>query len=208
MLLGEVVDELLNQNGLADTGTAEQARLAATDVGLEQVDSLDAGLEDLGLGGELVETGRCMVDGVELLHLGHGLAVDRLAQHVPDAAEGLRTYGHLHRCTSVLYGQTAYQAVGRRHGYGANQVTREVHLNLENDIDVAHGGSSFHGQSVVDRRHMIRSELNVDNRANDTDNVSDGTLRGRRSSIGFFSHLCTKGSAPTTNSLNNVLKTP
>ena len=63
VLLGEVVDEFLNQNGLADAGAAEQARLSATDVGLEQVDGLDAGLEDLGLGGELVEAGRCMVDG-------------------------------------------------------------------------------------------------------------------------------------------------
>ena len=71
MLLGEVVDELLNQNGLADAGAAEQARLAATDVGLKQVDGLDAGLDDLGLGGELVETGRCMVDGVEPVSYTH-----------------------------------------------------------------------------------------------------------------------------------------
>ncbi len=113
------------------------------------------------------------MDGCPLLNVGHGHTVNGLAYNVPDAAEGLRIYGHLHRCTSVLYGQTAYQAVGRRHGNGANQVTREVHLNLENDIDVAHGDSSFHGQSVVDRRHMIRSRLDVESkRANDTDNAS------------------------------------
>ena len=63
MLLGEVVDELLNQNGLADAGATEQTRLAATDVGLEQVDGLDAGLEDLGLGGELVKAGSRVVNG-------------------------------------------------------------------------------------------------------------------------------------------------
>ncbi len=90
VLLGEVVDELLNQNGLADAGAAEQTRLAATDIGLEQVNGLDAGLEDLGLGGELIEAGRSVVDGVELLHLGHGLTVDRLAHDVPNAAERLR----------------------------------------------------------------------------------------------------------------------
>ena len=64
-----------------------------------------------------------------------------------------------------------------------------MHLNLEDDVKIARGGSSFHGQGVVDCRHVIRSKLNVNNRANDTDDVSDGTLRGRRSSIGFFSHL-------------------
>ena len=55
MLLGEVVDELLNKHRLANAGATEQTRLAATDVGLEQVNGLDAGLEDLGLRGELVE---------------------------------------------------------------------------------------------------------------------------------------------------------
>ena len=44
---GNVVDKLLNQNGLADTGTAEQTDLAALGVGADQVNDLDAGLEDL-----------------------------------------------------------------------------------------------------------------------------------------------------------------
>ena len=58
VLLGEVVDELLDQNGLADAGAAEQTCLTATNVGLKKVDGLDTGLEDLGLGGELVKAGR------------------------------------------------------------------------------------------------------------------------------------------------------
>ena len=48
VLLGEVVDELLDQHGLADAGAAEQADLAALRVGREQVDDLDARLEHLG----------------------------------------------------------------------------------------------------------------------------------------------------------------
>jgi hypothetical protein len=51
---GEVVDELHDDDGLADTRAAEQAGLAALDVGLEQVDDLDAGLEDLRLGLEVL----------------------------------------------------------------------------------------------------------------------------------------------------------
>ena len=129
VLLGEVVDELLNQNGLADAGTAEQARLAATDVGLEQIDGLDAGLEDLGLGGELVETGRCMVDGVELLHLGHGLAVDGLAHNVPNSAERLGANGHLHGLTGIGGDEAALQAVGRGHGDRADDAARKLALD-------------------------------------------------------------------------------
>ena len=48
MLLGEVVDQLLNQNRLANASAAKQARLATADVGLQQVDGLDARLKDLG----------------------------------------------------------------------------------------------------------------------------------------------------------------
>ena len=45
--LGDVVDQLHDQHGLADAGAAEQADLAALGVGREQVDDLDAGDEDL-----------------------------------------------------------------------------------------------------------------------------------------------------------------
>lgn len=49
--LGDVVDELLNEHSLADTGTAEEADLTTTGVRGEEVDDLDTGLENLGSGG-------------------------------------------------------------------------------------------------------------------------------------------------------------
>ena len=47
MLLGDVVDQFLNDDGLADAGAAEQTDLAALQKRLDQVDDLDAGLEHL-----------------------------------------------------------------------------------------------------------------------------------------------------------------
>ena len=61
--LGDVVDQLHDQHGLADAGAAEQADLAALGVGREQVDDLDAGDEDLRFGRLLGEGGRRLVDG-------------------------------------------------------------------------------------------------------------------------------------------------
>ena len=61
-VLGDAVDHLLDEDGLADARTAEQADLAALDVGGEQVDDLDAGPEHLGLGLELVEARGLRVD--------------------------------------------------------------------------------------------------------------------------------------------------
>ena len=48
--LGDVVDELLDEHGLADTGTAEETNLSTTGVGGEEIDDLDTGLENLGSG--------------------------------------------------------------------------------------------------------------------------------------------------------------
>ena len=65
VFLGDVVDQLLDEHGLADAGAAEQADLAALGVWREQVDDLDAGLEDLRLG-RLVDkagAGRWMARG-------------------------------------------------------------------------------------------------------------------------------------------------
>ena len=47
--LGDVVDQLHDDDGLADARTAERADLAALGEGADQVDDLDAGLENAGL---------------------------------------------------------------------------------------------------------------------------------------------------------------
>ena len=77
VLLGEVVDQLLDDHRLADAGAAEQADLAALGVGREQVDDLDAGLEHLGRRGEVLDRRRVAVDRPALLDLDRLALVDR-----------------------------------------------------------------------------------------------------------------------------------
>ena len=62
MRLGDVVDQLLDDDRLADAGAAEEADLAAAGVGREQVDDLDAGDQDLRLG-RLLDIGRAPAGG-------------------------------------------------------------------------------------------------------------------------------------------------
>src|SRR5947209_4927116 len=69
VLLGEVVDQLLDEDGLADAGAAEEADLAALDVRGEQVDDLDPGLEDLDLRRQVLEGRRVAVDPPALADL-------------------------------------------------------------------------------------------------------------------------------------------
>ena len=86
-LTGDTRDHLLDDDGLADTGAAEQSDLAAANEGAEEVDDLDAGDEDFCLGVELVEVGGLAVDGEEALGAVGPTVVDGLAQEVEDPAE-------------------------------------------------------------------------------------------------------------------------
>ena len=63
MFLGDVVDEFLDQHGLADTGAAEQSDLAAARIGGEQIDDLDARDKHLRFGRLVDEGGGFRVDG-------------------------------------------------------------------------------------------------------------------------------------------------
>ena len=85
--LGDVVDKLLNEHGLADTGTTEETNLSTTGIGSEQIDDLDTGDENLGGGRLLDELGSLAVNGPRLLGLNGATLVDRVTSDVHDTAE-------------------------------------------------------------------------------------------------------------------------
>ena len=87
MLQGDVVDQLHDDDGLADTGAAEQTDLSALQVRLEQVDDLDARFEHLELGRLLLKRRCRTVNRPALLGLDGPIGKsDRLAEHVEHAA--------------------------------------------------------------------------------------------------------------------------
>ena len=70
--LGDVVDELHDDNGLAHTGAAEQADLAAFCIRLDQVDDLDPGVKHFLAGGQVFKHRGLAVDGVGFFPLTPG----------------------------------------------------------------------------------------------------------------------------------------
>src|SRR5690554_7599746 len=86
----DALDHLLDEHGLADAGTAEQADLSTQHVRGEKVDRLDAGLEHLRLRLELVEGRGRAVDRPALgdLDLLARLGVEHLTDDVEDLALG------------------------------------------------------------------------------------------------------------------------
>ena len=133
MLRGDRADQLLDQNGLADTGTAEQADLAALRVGREQVHDLDSRLEDLLARGQVLDLRRVAMDRPALVGVDVALLVDRLAEQVEDPAERRLADGHCDRPAGVADLRAPCQAVGRVHRHGAHPVVAQVLLHLADE---------------------------------------------------------------------------
>ena len=165
----DVVNQLLDEHGLADARAAEQPDLAAANEGRDQVDDLDSRLEDLDLRGKLAEAGRVAVDR-PALHAVRGrlLVVDRLPDHVPEPAKRHLADGNRDRPAEVDDVETAREAVRGVHGNSAHAVVPEVLLHLGDHVAAV----DREPERVVDLRQLVREE-HVDDDALDLDQLAD-----------------------------------
>ena len=171
--LGDVVDQLHDDHGLADAGAAEQADLAALGVGRQQVDDLDAGDQDFGFGRLLGVQRGVLVDGALLRGLDRAGLVDRIADHVDDAAEAFVADRHRDRLAGVGHLLAAHQALRGVHRDGAHGVLAEMLGHLQHQPLALVLGL----ERVQDRRQVIL-ELHVDDGADDLGDLSDCVGRG------------------------------
>ena len=169
VLQGHVVDELHDDHGLAHTGAAEQAHLAAAQEGLEQVNHLHAGLEHLLGGGLLFQRRRGAVDGVARLGFDFAQTVHRLAQHVDHAPQGGFAHRHGDGAAGVVGFHAAHDAFGGLHGHAADAVFAQVLLHFDDDVDFPRHLEAFAGDAdgVVDGGQILLLELHVHHRADD-----------------------------------------
>jgi hypothetical protein len=172
MRLGDVVDQLHDDHGLADPGAAEQADLSALHVGRQQVDDLDAGDELFGLGRLLDEfRGRAM-DRIGLLRSNRAALVDRFADDVDDAAQRLRSNRHVDRRARVLDFLAAHKTFGRVHRDAAHRAFAEMLRDFENQRLVL----VFEMQRIEDLRKLA-IEMHVDHGAHHLCDTSYDVLR-------------------------------
>ena len=160
--LGDVVDQLHDQHGLADARAAEQADLAALGVGREQVDDLDAGLEDLRFGRLLGIGRRRLVDGALAGGDHRAGFVDRLADDVDDAAEAFLADRNRDRRAGVDHLLAANETFGDVHRDAAHGAFAEMLGHFENEAVAVVGGF----ERVQDFR-QVTVELHVDDGADD-----------------------------------------
>ncbi|OAV74281.1 hypothetical protein Barb7_02235 [Bacteroidales bacterium Barb7] len=81
MLFGDIIDQLHNQHGLPDTGTAEQADFSPFQIRSQQIDHFDTGKKDFRGRGKIFKLGCIPVDrfrpfAADRLHSVNGLTDD------------------------------------------------------------------------------------------------------------------------------------
>ena len=165
--LGDVVDQFLNEHGLADAGAAEQADLAALGVRRQQIDDLDAGDENFSFG-RLVGVGRrFLMDRAHVFGLDRACFVDRLADDVDDAAERAGADRHHDRRAGVGDFLAAHQALGGVHRDGAHGGFAEMLRDFEHQAVAA-----VLGFDRVQNGRQMALELHVDDGADDLRDAS------------------------------------
>jgi hypothetical protein len=195
VLAGHVVNQLLDQHRLAETGAAEESDLSALDERCKQVDDLETGFEDLDLRREVGELRRVAVDRPALGVGGRGgFLVDGLADDVPDAAESDVPDGNRDRLPRVVDLEPARKTVGRVHRHSTDAVVAEMLLHLcdQRACLLVSERRNLDPQRGVDLGETL-GEHGVDHDALDLDDlaglldalfghVSPGELKGRRGS--------------------------
>ena len=183
MRLGDVVDELLDEHGLAHAGAAEQADLAALGVGRQQIHHLDAGDQDLRLGRLLRIGGSRLMNGAPLGVRHRTGVVDRLADDVDDAPERAVADRNGDRRAGVGDLLAAHQAFGDVHRDGAHRGFAEMLGHLEDQAVALVAGL----QRVEDRRQLA-VELDVDDGADDLSDAAGLRWKPCKSSSTEFSY--------------------
>ena len=165
--LGDVVDELLNDDGFADAGASEQANLAAACIGRQQIDDLDPGDQNLGLGRLIGVKRSRLVNGAPLGRLHGACLVDRLADDVDDASERGVAHRHGDRLAGVDDLLAAHQALGDIHGDRPNRGFAEMLRHFQHQPVALVLGL----ERVQDRRQVI-GKLHVNHGADHLRNSS------------------------------------
>src|SRR5829696_3676992 len=174
MPLRDVVDQLHDHDRLAYTGTAKQADLPALDEGRDQINDLDAGLEDLGLGLEIGKLRRRPVDRPAFgVSRNSNAIIDRLTQHVEDATQRNVAHRRGDGRPGVPDLHPPDHTVGAAHGNCPHLILPDVLLHFGGDLD-RHGAVRIEQlDGVVDLGEVFRLELDVEHRADDLHDLSD-----------------------------------
>ncbi len=163
MLVGDVADQLIDDNGLAHTGATKHAHFPTSWEGGEQIERLDARFEQLDVDRLLSETWRRAVDRGIVAALDGAEAVDWLAQDVHNTTEHRLVGRYGDRLSRVVSQEPAPQPFGGAHGDAADRLVAKLLLYLGDHAPAFRQGDA---NGLIDGRRGVLRKANVDHRAN------------------------------------------
>ena len=125
------VHELHDQHRLADPGATEQAGLAPTDEGAQEIDHLDAGGQQVADPGRLRQGWRGGDDGAEARRYQRRPAVQRPAEGIQQASQAVGRDRHLERAAGIEDRHLPPQTAGAVQGDGAGALFVQMPIDLE-----------------------------------------------------------------------------
>jgi peptide chain release factor 1 len=178
--LGDVVDELLNEHSLADTGTTKETNLSTTGVGSKKIDNLDTSDEDLSRGGLLNELGGFGVNRKALVSLDRTTLVNGVTSDVHDTAKSRGADGNSDGSTGIMGSSTSDETLSTVHGNATDDVLTQMLGDLENELLTI----VLSLNRVENGRELSAIELDVDDGTDDLVNLSGASIGSARPSAG------------------------
>src|ERR1700722_9329159 len=174
MLHRDVVNQFLNQHGLAHAGAAEQSDFAALQIRLGEVHDLDTGLEHLQVGGLIFKLWGGAMNGIVFVSLDWTELVDRLAEHVHHATQHAAANRNGDCFAEVNRFHSADQTFGRLHRDATHPAFTQVARYFRDDVQRLWIIEAFAGDAhrVVNQRQVPFFKLDVYDRPDNFDHPS------------------------------------
>jgi hypothetical protein len=172
--LGDVVNQLHDEHGLADTGTTEKTNLTTLGVRSQKINNLNTSNQDI-LTGTLVNEGwGISVNWSELVSFDGTTLVNWLTDHIDNSAESLWADWHENWLLGVADWLATDETLSGVQSNGSDVVATQVLGDLEHESV----GDTLDLQSVENWRQGTL-ELHVDDGTNDLRNLAGLNLGGK-----------------------------
>ena len=170
MLIGDVADQLHNEDRFADARAAKQADLAALGIWRQQVDNFDARLQNFRRGDD-IRKGRGLPVDRQPGHITAkcAISVDGLTNDIEHPPQRRLADGHCDRVARIRRLAAAGHAIGRKQGDTAYAVLPQMLHGLHYNLSAL----DRHLNGVIDLRQMPIGKLHIHDRA---DYFSDDTV--------------------------------